>query len=110
MGELLLAIVSGPPAAGKTYLAGHIAALSGLPMVSKDAVKETLFDAIGFGGREASRRLGLASYRLIDQFACQLLVSGTSLVMEGNFDPAFYNQRIADWQQAYGCRVSQLYC
>ena len=55
-------LVGGPPGSGKTTLAGALAAELGLPLLSKDAVKEAL-------GRPAtvedSRRLGRAAVHAV---------------------------------------------
>jgi predicted kinase len=56
-----LVLVHGVPASGKTTLATALAAELGWALLSKDAVKETLLDALGCPDREASRRLGAAA-------------------------------------------------
>ncbi len=56
-----LVLVNGVPGSGKSALAGGLAAELGLPCISKDAVKETLLDTLGWSGREESRRLGAAA-------------------------------------------------
>jgi predicted kinase len=60
-GERLLVLVHGVPGSGKTTLATALAAELGWPHLSKDAVKETLLDALGYVDRAASRRLGAAA-------------------------------------------------
>ena len=59
--ERLLVLVHGVPGSGKTTLATTLAAELGWPLVSKDAVKETLLDALGYADRAASRRIGAAA-------------------------------------------------
>jgi glycosyltransferase involved in cell wall biosynthesis len=47
-----LVVVTGPPASGKTTLARVIARELGWPLLAKDDITETLFDALGTGDRE----------------------------------------------------------
>ncbi|RKE22845.1 AAA family ATPase [Streptomyces sp. TLI_171] len=60
-------LVNGLPGAGKSTLARALAAELGLPLFSRDAVKETLADRLaearapGTGDREWSRLLGVAA-------------------------------------------------
>ena len=54
-------VVNGPPGSGKSTLARPLAAALGLPLLAKDAVKETLLDQLGYADRAASRRLGAAA-------------------------------------------------
>lgn len=54
-------IVNGPPASGKSTLAGRLADALALPLLAKDVVKETLLDQLGYADRADSRRIGAAS-------------------------------------------------
>jgi adenylate kinase family enzyme len=58
-------IVNGPPGSGKTTLARSLSRSVGLPLFSKDAVKETLLDELGYEDRAESRRIGAASGEVI---------------------------------------------
>lgn len=80
-----LIIVSGPPASGKTTIARRIAETFQLPCVHKDAIKECLFDALGWKDRDWSRKLGLATYQILFYFLEVQLSAGKSTVVESNF-------------------------
>jgi len=54
-------IVNGPPGSGKSTLAAPLARELGVPLLAKDAVKETLLDTLGYADRAESRRIGAAS-------------------------------------------------
>jgi predicted kinase len=84
-GQPLLIIVNGPPASGKSTLAEQVAAELGLPYVSKDALKEELFDSLGVIERTLTRKLGEASMRLLYTVAGSILDAGTGVVIEANF-------------------------
>jgi predicted kinase len=77
-------VVSGPPGAGKSSLAVPLAGALGLPLLSKDVIKETLFDALGHLDQDelaSSRRLGAAAMELLWRLAAEC----PAVVIEANF-------------------------
>jgi predicted kinase len=54
-------IVSGLPASGKSQLAEPLAEMLGVPWIEKDAIKEALFEAAGYGGWHRSKELSRAA-------------------------------------------------
>ena len=62
---LSFVILSGPPGSGKSTLARPLASSLGLPLFSKDTIKEALMDSLGVRDAEESRRLGFASIQTI---------------------------------------------
>ena len=106
----LLIIVSGLPCTGKTTLAQKIAGHFRLPLVTKDGVKEQLFDTLGWKDRDWSRQLSIASYSLLFYFIEAQLAAGRSLVVEGNFDPEVHGEKFLALQRAYGYEPLQIQC
>jgi thymidylate kinase len=57
----LFVVVSGLAAAGKTSVAEPLADMLGVRLISKDAIKEALFDAVGLGDWAFSKTLSRAA-------------------------------------------------
>jgi predicted kinase len=104
-----LMIILGGPASGKTTLARRLSAELRLPCLCKDDVKEALFDVLGVGDREASRRLSDASFGAQLRLARTQLEAGLSCLIEGNWRP----EHAADVRAAAastGARIAQIGC
>lgn len=84
----LLVLVSGYPASGKTTLARPLAASCGWPLVSRDEYKEFLFDQLGTGDRDWSRRVGGASWEMMRRAVELVMGTRSPLVAEANFGPS----------------------
>jgi predicted kinase len=99
-------IVSGAPGSGKSTLAVPLAAALKLPLLSKDVIKEQLFDTLGQDEDpwSWSRRLGAASMELMWTLASY----SPKVVLEANFRPhsEYERGRIAQ----LGGRVVEVNC
>src|SRR4051794_41590289 len=86
-----LVVVTGPPGAGKTTIAAALRERLGLPLIAKDTLKEALAEALEVAGdRHASQRLGAATFDVQFGIVRELLVSGVSLIAEGNFQARWF--------------------
>ena len=78
-------LVAGMPASGKSTLAAFLSQELGIPLLSKDSVKEILFDDLGFSSRAEKVRLGVAALDILYHTAGQLMAASQSLVALENF-------------------------
>jgi predicted kinase len=100
-------IVNGPPGSGKTTLATALAAELGLALLSKDAIKETLLDELGYADRAASRRIGAASGETIWRLAGD---SPVPVIIESWLAPSIRDVVRAGLDRARIERVVEVWC
>lgn len=81
-------LVAGIPASGKSVLAGKLGVILGLPVISKDEIKERLYDTVGFRSRQEKAALGMASMEIMYYAAERFMRAGRSLILENNFEDA----------------------
>ncbi len=105
----LLVIVNGRPCTGKTTLASMLSRDLGIPLFSKDAIKEKLGEALGAEDRAASRRLGAAAIALMYQQAEIVLTSGLPAMIESPLIPELAEREIEELQSRTGCRILQVF-
>ena len=78
--------VTGMPASGKSTMARFLAEACGLPVISKDRIKECMYDTIGFRSREEKVKLGIASMQIMYDLAEELMRSARPFILENNFE------------------------
>jgi len=105
-----LLIVSGLPCAGKTSIAERLAAELNLPLMTKDGIKEQLFNTLGWKDRDWSRQLSHASIELLLYFTEIQLAAGNSLIIECNFRPDLASPRLREMQAKYSAAIFQVFC
>ena len=99
-----LVIVSGPPGAGKSTTARRLRRELDLPLITKDDIKESLFDSLGYSDREWSKKIGAATWDLI--FLLIERTSSTPVIVESNFYPTDHREPVA----ALARRVVEVHC
>lgn len=101
-----LVLISGCPGVGKTTLARPLAETLAIPLIAKDDIKETLFDALNGepGDLAFSRQIGGAAMEVLWTLAGRC----PDVMLEANFRPgsAYERERIL----AMGANVIEVHC
>ncbi len=105
-----LIIITGFPCTGKTTIGKRLAEKLGLPFISKDGIKELLFDNLGWKDRAWSKELSGASYDILYYVTESLLRAEKSLIIETNFAPKFANAKILGLKGKYNFVPFQIRC
>jgi predicted kinase len=103
-------IVTGGPAAGKSTLAKWLSQELKLPLVSKDGIREGLFDRLGWKNRKWAQLLGKASVDMMFYFARAELEVGHSIIMDNSFYPPVSNPRFQALKEEYNAESIQIVC
>lgn len=103
-------MVSGFSCTGKTTLAKKIAKRYSLPLISRDDIKESLYDSLGYSDREWSKKLGIVSYDLLYLFIDKILANQQKIIIESNFKPEFDEDKFLNLKNKYQFNLLQIHC
>lgn len=81
-------LIAGMPGTGKTTFSTHFARQRHIPLFCKDAMKELLFDTVGFASPAAKQKLDVASTQLLYYAAAAQMQTGGDVMIESNFTRA----------------------
>jgi predicted kinase len=105
-----LIITTGKPAAGKSTLAKWLSKELGIPVISKDHVREVLFAGLGWKDRNWAQLLGRTSIDIMFYFAEMQLQAGCSLILDNSFEPSISAPRFQTLQTKYDVETIQIVC
>jgi predicted kinase len=110
MANAALILVNGLSGTGKSNLAGRLANDIHLPLISNDALKEVLFDTLGWSDLEWSDKLGVTSAHLLWLVTRELLTADVSLIIESAFHAEHDGPRLARVKDEFQPRVAEIHC
>ncbi|MEM9508959.1 MAG: AAA family ATPase [Cyanobacteria bacterium P01_E01_bin.35] len=106
----VLIIISGYSCTGKTTLAKKIGKHFSVPYLGRDDFQETLYDSLGYSDRVWSKKLGVASYKLLYLMTEKILASGSSIIIESNFKSTNDTGKLKNLKHRYQCPLIQIHC
>ena len=91
----LLILTTGLPCTGKTTFSTRLSKDLNLPLISKDDIKELLFDSLGTNDRAWSMRLGSTAFDFLYWSIGKYLSAGHSLIIDVDFsNPQIATERL----------------
>src|SRR5436190_14692998 len=109
MSPPLLVVVTGAPATGKSTIARDLAAELRIPFLSKDELKERLYEVFG-SGDTIEKRIERAALAILHSVAASELDAGVSVVVESDFDAAYDARPLRELVEARDVRAVQIHC
>lgn len=104
-----LIVIGGAPATGKSVLAEKIQAATGFHRVSKDHLKEHLFDVIEYRDRQWSRELGALAFPLFMGVVEMYLKRGESVIIDNPFVHVDDLVWFEKFEQKYDTEIIQIH-
>jgi predicted kinase len=105
----LLLVVTGPPASGKSGLARDLARALNVPFLSKDEIKERMFEVFG-AGDEVGSAVDEAGLSVLFSVAGSNLAAGVSVLVESNFTAESDDAPLRSLVEEHRAEIVQIHC
>lgn len=105
-----LIILTGHPGSGKTSIARQLSQMHSIPYISKDAIKEHIFDNLGSKDKEWSLKVSAAAHRVMDDAIRNHIETNNSIIVESNFKLEIDSTRFAEMVKRYDAQCLQILC
>lgn len=101
-------VLTGMPASGKSTIAKKLSAEFNIPILEKDALKEELFDTIGFECYAEKRKLDIAANAVLLNVVDTLLSKNIPMIIDNNFDTDS-QERLKEILERHQCTAITLF-
>ena len=101
-------VLTGMPASGKSTLAKKLSEKFNMPILEKDALKEELFDTLGFECYAEKRKLDIAANAVLLKSVESPLEQNVPMIIDNNFDTAS-QERFVEILNKYNCTAITLF-
>ena len=109
MSDARVIVVTGPPASGKSSLSRELAERLSVPLLSKDELKERLYETIG-SGAELERQIERAALAIVFSVAGTQLDAGVPVILESDFQRPRDEEPLRDLARDHRAGVVQVHC
>lgn len=82
---MVLIILTGAPASGKSSFAVSLSEFLGIPWVSKDSYKIKLFEQYGFNSHAEKKKLSIRGETMLNERIEQAVIQNENLIVDNNF-------------------------
>jgi len=110
MQQSTLVVITGHPGSGKSSIGKQLADQSNVPFISKDTLKEYMFDALGTKDKTWSLQVSAAAHRIMDYMIGEELRTGNSVIVESNFKVNIDSERFNRIAKQYDAKLIQIMC
>lgn len=100
-------LISGAPCTGKTTLAKKLIRKFNFPLISKDQIREVLFDNFDYLDQINYKGISTANYALMELFATSIVSAGDSFIMETVFNEKL-NNRLRELKKEYKANIIEV--
>lgn len=105
-----LIIICGPPCTGKTTLSKRLSHKYNLPVLSRDDLKEVLFNNLGWSDANWFQRVSQASLDIMFLVIELFLKSKQSLIIDSTLDPKKVTAKFLKAKKKYRFNILQINC
>lgn len=103
-------VIHGAPASSKTHFSQWLSQELQLPLLSKDDIKEELYNHFDYTSIDQTKNIGAASFELLWLWLSTLMPFKQTLIIETAFFAKLSQPKIIALAHRYGYNIIQVFC